>query len=277
MSALDRLNYIIAAYGRLILTLFNFRLWPPYFLYFLLLATVALLLANQFASGMSWIIPLNVWIAGDSVLHYPQHLQFLPYSFERISVVISLLVESLFTAATVVMFAAHFRREKVRFIGSLREVLPHYLKILLIWLINFVLIYLLFMSLSKLFVDFVQGAPRRQLALFLGMRGLSVLVTCLFVYVMPYMFLRGRGLVAAFRDSIAQFFRSFFTTAIFVGLPQLLLLPLIYTLQSSDKIIDKFNPDLVVWLTVAFAFALNLANFFTTGAIVRFFIDYAED
>lgn len=277
MTALDRLNFIIATYVRLIAGLFNFRLWPPFLIYFILLAVIILMIAGQFAPGMSWMIALNTWVAGAGVLHYPQHYSYLPYSFERMSIVPSLLLESLLTAAAIVMFAAYFRRERVKFFGALREVMPSYFKILVIWVVNFLLVYLLFKALPGLFSDFIEGAPRRQLALYIGLRGLAVLLTSLFIYALPFLLLKRRPLLASFTGSFSLFFRSFFTTIVFVGLPQFLVLPLVYALQNTGNIVDKFNPDVVVWLTGALALAMNLANFFTTGAIVRFFLEIADD
>ncbi len=278
MGVLDRLNFIIALYGRLIVGLFNVRLWPPFFIFFLVMLLQIILLSNIYSPLLSgWLIPIVQWIGDESIIHYPQHIAYIPSVFEKMNLLFSWLIDSLLSATAVLMFAAYFNREKVRFFDSLKIAAGYYPRLLLIWLIVFVPILLLFWGLPSLFEQFVVGAPRRKMALMLGMQGLQTVVTALFVYVVPYLLLRKAAFGQAFVRNFSLFFRSFFTTVILVGIPQFLLLPLVYALQNTGDIVNKFNPNVVIWMTVGLAIALTLSNYFTTGAIVRFFREAAED
>lgn len=278
MGVLDRLNFIIALYGRLIVGLFNVRLWPPFFIFFLVMLLQIVLLSNIFSPLLSgWLIPIVQWIGDESIIHYPQHIAYIPSVFEKMNLLFSWLIDSLLSATAVLMFAAYFNREKVRFFDSFKIAAGYYPRLLLIWLIVFVPILLLFWGLPSLFEQFVVGAPRRKMALMLGMQGLQTVVTALFVYVVPYLLLRKAAFGQAFVRNFSLFFRSFFTTVILVGIPQFLLLPLVYALQNTGDIVNKFNPNVVIWMTVGLAIALTLSNYFTTGAIVRFFREAAED
>ncbi len=278
MSALDRLNFIIATYGRLIVGIFNFRLWPPFFIFFLVMLLQIFILSNMFSPILAgWLVPIVTWLADGSILHYPQHIAFVPAVFEKMNLLFSWLIDSLLSGAAVVMFAAYFRKEKVRFAKSLRTAASVYPKLLLIWIVVFVPILILFWSLPGLFESFVQGAPRRKIALMLGMQGLQTIVTALFVYVVPYLLINKVSIGQAFVRNFSLFFRSFFTTVILVGIPQFLMLPLIYALQNTGEIVNKFNPSVIIFMTVGLAVALTLSNYFTTGSIVRFFREVAED
>ncbi len=278
MSVLDRLNFIIAAYGRLIVGLFNFRLWPPFLLFFIVMLLQIIMLSNMYSPLLSgWLIPVVQWIGDESIVHYPQHIAYIPSVFEKMNLVFSFLLDSLLSATAVLMLASYFNREKPKFSQSIRVAVTYYPKLLLIWLIVFVPILLLFWGLPGLFEDFVAGAPRRKMALMIGMQGLQTVVTALFVYVVPYLMLRKASFGQAFARNFALFFRSFFTTVILVGIPQFVLLPLVYALQNTGDIVNKFNPNVVIWMTVGLAFALTLSNYFTTGAIVSFFREAAED
>lgn len=278
MSALDRLNFIIATYGRLIAGIFNFRLWPPFLIYFLVMLLQILLLSNMFSPLLAgWFIPIVQWLSDPAVVHYPQHLVYLPSIFEKMNLVASFLLDSLLSASAVLMFVAYFDRQKIQFMTALKTARRYYVKLLLIWIIVFIPLLLLFWALPGLFQDFVAGAPRRKLALMVGMQALQTIVTALFVYVVPYLIIKGGTLGQAFSRNFTHFFKSFFTTVILVGIPQFAMLPLVYALQSTGSIVNKFNPSLVIWLTVGLAVALTLSNYFTLGAVVRFFRDTAED
>jgi hypothetical protein len=175
------------------------------------------------------------------------------------------------------MFAAYWRRGRISFIDSLKAALKQYVKLVLVWIVVFILIYLLFMWLPDLFRDWAFASPRRMAVLSVGMQGLSVLLRSLFIFVIPFLMISQRGLGGSFTGSFKLFFSNFFTTIFLVGIPQLFLLPLIYALQNTGTIIDKFNPDVLIWLTAALAVMLTLVNFFTTGAIVRFFLQTVEE
>lgn len=278
MGVLDRLNFIIALYGRLLVGIFNFRLWPPFFLFFVVMLLQIFMLNNMYSPLLSgWFIPVVQWIGDPSVVHYPQHIAYIPSVFEKMNLLFSWLIDSLLSASAVLMFASYFNNEKVQFSRAVRTAASYYPKLLLIWLIVFVPILLLFWGLPGLFEGFVAGAPRRKIALMVGMQALQTVVTALFVYVVPYLVLRGASLGQAFSRNFSLFFRSFFTTVILVGVPQFLLLPLIYALQNTGNIVNKFNPEVIIWMTVGLAVALTLSNYFTIGAIVRFFREAAED
>lgn len=237
-----------------------------------------LLITNMYSPLLSgWFIPLVQWIGDESIVHYPQHIAYIPLVFEKMNLIFSWLLDSVLSASAVLMFAAYFDKEKVRFSKSLREAMRQYPKLLLIWLAVFLPILLLFWALPGLFESFVEGSPRRKIMLMIGMQGMQTVLTALFIYVVPYLLLRGASLGQAFTRNFSLFFRSFFTTIVLVGIPQFLMLPFIYAMQNTGTIVNKFNPSVIIWLSISWAAVLVLANYFTTGSIVRFFREIAED
>jgi hypothetical protein len=278
MSPLEKLNFFLSTYGRMFVALFNVRLWPPFLLYLIVMMLIVLAIQSMFSPLLSgWLIPLATWLVNDSVLHYPQHLAYMPYTFQMLNLVPSLLLESLLTAVGVLMFVAYFRQQRLSFSLSLASARKFYPKIAIIWLVNVVLIYLLFRFLPGLFRNFVHGSPRREIALMIGMQGLSALLSALFIYAIPLLVVRGRSLVDSFAGSFRLFFKSFFTTYFFVGIPQFLTLFLIIPLQSADTIVIKFNPGVVLLMTYGMTVMFALTSFFTTGSIVRFFLETSEE
>jgi hypothetical protein len=278
MSALEKFNFFLSTYGRMFVALFNFRLWPPFFIYLIVTAIIVFCIQSMFSPLLSgWLIPLATWLVGDGVLHYPQHLALLPYTFQMFNLVPSLLLESLLTAAGILMFAAYFRQQSPAFGSSVRAASKYYPKIVLIWLVNVVLIYLLFKFLPGLFRDFVSGSPRREIALMIGMQGLSTLLSALFIYAIPYLVVHNRPLSACFSGSFRMFFKHFFMTYFLVGLPQFLTLLLVIPLQRADKIVTTFNPGVVILMTYGMAVLFALVSFFATGSIVRFFLVTSEE
>jgi len=278
MTALEKFNFFLSTYGRMFVALFNFRLWPPFLLYLLVTVLIVFAIQSMFSPLLSgWLIPLTTWLVGDNILHYPQHLAYLPYTFQMFNLVPSLLLESLLTAAAVLMFVAYFRQQSPAFGSSVRAASKYYPKIVLIWLVNVVLIYLLFKFLPGLFRDFVGGSPRREIALMIGMQGLSALLSALFIYAIPYLVVRKRSLGACFAGSFSLFFKHFFTTYFLVGIPQFIALFLVIPLQRADAIVFKFNPGVVLLLTYGMTVLFALTSFFATGSIVRFFLETSEE
>ncbi len=278
MTPLEKFNFFLSTYGRMFVALFNVRLWPPFLLYLIVMMLIVLGVQSMFSPLLSgWLIPLATWLVGDNILHYPQHLAYLPYTFQMLNLVPSLLLESLLTAAGVLMFVAYFRQQSPAFGSSVRAASKYYPKIVLIWLVNVVLIYLLFKFLPGLFKDFVNGSPRREMALMIGLQGLSALLSALFIYAIPYLVVRNRSLGTCFAGSFSLFFKHFFTTYFLVGIPQFVTLFLVIPLQSADTIVLKFNPGVVLLLTYGMAVMFALTSFFTTGSIVRFFLETSEE
>jgi hypothetical protein len=90
--------------------------------------------------------------------------------------------------------------------------------------------------------------------------------------------LKNRTVWGSFAGSAAIFFRNLITTYILVGVPQLfLLLPIIPLQVYSDDIVRKFNPAVILFLTLGLALFNVLASYFTTGSTVRFFLEASEE
>jgi hypothetical protein len=287
MTALEKFNFFLSTYGRMFVALFNFRLWPPFLLYLIVTVLIVFAIQSMFSPLLSgWVIPLvfslvRIFSFGGPdpqfMLHYPDHLAGLPYAFQCSNIVPSLLLESLLTAAGTLMFAAYFRQQSPAFGTSVRAAAKYYLKIVLIWLVTVVLFLLLFKFLPGLFRDFVQGSPRREIALMIGMQGLSALLLALFIYAIPYLVISNRTLGACFTGSFSLFFKHFFTTYFLVAIPQFVTLLLVIPLQRADQIVLKFNPGLVILMTYGMAVLFALTSFFMTGSIVRFFLQTSEE
>jgi hypothetical protein len=287
MSALEKFNFFLSTYGRMFVALFNFRLWPPFFIYLIVTAIIVFCIQSMFSPLLSgWVIPLlfslvRIFSFGEAdpqiMLHYPDHLSGLPYALQCSSIVPSLFLESLLTSAGVLMFAAYFRQQSPSFGSSVRAAAKHYPKIVLIWLVTVVLSILLFKFLPGLFREFVAGSPRRQIALMIGMQGLSTLLSALFIYAIPYLVVHNRPLGACFSGTFRMFFKHFFMTCFLVGLPQFLTLLLVIPLQRADKIVTTFNPGVVILMTYGMAVLFALVSFFATGSIVRFFLVTSEE
>jgi hypothetical protein len=278
VNALEKLNFLISTYGRLLVALFNVRLWPPFLLYLAVTILLVYMIQSMFSPLLSgWLIPLVIAVSSEQVLHYPQHLVMLPSVFQWLNVVPSLLVESVLMATAILMFAAYFGGKKPRFRDSLKEAFQHYPRIVLVWFVNFVLVLVLFLVLPELFRDFTVGSPRRQMALTVGMQGLSALLTSLFIYAIPLLTIARESLAGAFLGSFRLFFRNFFTTYLLVVIPQILIMAVSLLLQNYDTIIDKFHPRVMLGLTYFYGMCLVFTNFFVFGAIVRFLLRISSE
>lgn len=281
MTSLDKINFFVSSYGRTFVALFKVRLWPPFLIYFLILVLVIVAIQSMFSPLLAvWLIPLVKAAAGsDSVLHYPQHLLLLPNVFERFRfIAISWIVESALMSAAYLMFAAYYTRQKLGFVSALREAMKRYHLVAIALIVNTALVYVLFLTLPDLFADFTHGAPRRMVALGLGFQALSLLLSSLFVYVVPLLVIAKQPLGRSFIGSFRLFFRNFFTTYFLVLIPNILLILLSVVLQLyTQDIVSKFHPRVMVMLTYLNAVLSIAANFFIVSTVTRFFLEFTEE
>jgi hypothetical protein len=280
MTALEKINFVISSYGRAFIALFNVRLWPPFLIYLMILVSVVWAIQSMFAPLLAgWLIPLVKTATAESVLHYPQHLIMLPHAFERFRfLAVSPIVEAALMAAAYIMFAAYFTKQRPRFIDALRQALRRYHLVLIAVVVNTALVYSLFLTLPDLFRDFTVGSPRRQLALSVGLQGLSLLLTALFAYVVPFLVIAKRSLAASFVGSFVLFFRNFFMTYFLVLIPNLVLIGLGLILQQyTEEIVTKFHPRVMVGLTYLNALLSIGVNFVIVATITRFFLESTEE
>lgn len=280
MTALDKINFFISSYGRSFVAMFNARLWPPFLIYLIILVLAILAMQSMFAPLLAgWLIPLMKAATADAVVHYPQHLIMMPQAFEWFRfLAIAPIVESALTAAAFIMFAAYFRKEKPRFGQALSAAFKRYHLVFIAIVVNTALVYLLFSTLPDLFRDFTAGSPRRQLALTVGMQGLSMLLTALFIYVIPLLVIARQSLGSSFIGSFRLFFRNSFTTYFLVLVPNLLLIGLgLFLQQYAEDMISKFHPRLFLYLTYISALLGVAANFFIVSTVTRFFLEFTEE
>jgi hypothetical protein len=203
----------------------------------------------------------------------------LPQIFARFSFLgIAPLLESLLIGTAFLMFAAYYRRQRPRFFSSLKQAGRQYPKLVLVWVINTVLVYLLFETLPTLFQDFALLSPRRQLVISLGLQVFSILLSALFVYVIPFLLIAGRSLGGSFLGSFSLFFKNLVSTYFLVMIPQLPLIALGLLLQNyGGDIVEKFHPRVMVGFSYLHVLCLVGSNFFIVGTICRFFLATTEE
>ncbi|MBD3381761.1 MAG: hypothetical protein GF404_06160 [candidate division Zixibacteria bacterium] len=280
MSALLKLNNFIAAFIDALRSMFYIRIWAPFFIFMLISLAVAFMLLNPFSgfwSGLAIAIgKTKLFSGGPGFVHYPQHMIMVPGVYGKVSIIVSILFDSILTATGFIMFARFFAGEQVRFFESLKDAFRKYLWLVLASILVYAVLYLVSRYLPEVFRDFLVGSPRRQIAFDFAFKVFMFFVLSPFVYIQPYLVIDDENLLVAVGKSIKMWFRNFFSTFFAIFLTQLLLLPFAVGMDFSFRLASSYSPELINWLLYGHVVLFMFASFVLTAMLTRFFVEYHE-
>lgn len=225
---------------------------------------ILLLIHYKFYSPMFFGL-ISTWTQIDPKLaegfmHYPGHFLLMPFYFEWSKLIVGIFYEGwiLGTAAYVYY---RISRPGVEMIQGSK--LKLFLNLSVGWVIINGLVLLVNFYVPSLFTDFVHNAPRRQMALnYLFMPGLYCIVLAAFYYTLPVIAIYRVNVLKAIWFSFKMFAsRPFFTYFIVVVV---MTIPIIvsFALNNQQVIVQKFNPELIVWVMALSIFTEFIGNFF---------------
>lgn len=280
MSALLKLNNFIAAYIDALRSMFYIRLWSPFFIFTLISLAIAFMLLNPFAGFWSALVvaigKAKLFSGGPGFVHYPQHMIMVPGVYGKVSIIVSILFDSILTATGFIMFARFFAGEQVRFFESLKDAFRKYLWLVLASVLVYAVLYLVSRFVPEIFRDFLIGSPRRQIAFDFAFKIFMFFVLSPFVYIQPYLVIDNENLLVAIGKSIKMWFRNFFSTFFAIFLTQLLLLPFAVGMDFSFRLASSYSPELINWLLYGHVVLFMFASFLLTAMLTRFFVEYHE-
>lgn len=258
--------------------MFSIRLWTPYFVFAVISVGILWLLANPHLPVVGPVTStVGRWIAGsEGYLHYPGLYIFLPKVYGWITVVCSVLIEVLLIGAGFLMFFGYYSRERISFSSALSRAWASYLQLVAIWLFYVLLFLLLLLYLPKLFDPLIGGSPRRTLAFGIGVRFLGSIILAVFMYVLPNILIDGERFMVGVRRSVRTFGASMFSSYIIALVPYLIVLPFTIVLYDPALIVEKFYPELVLYLIAGQIVGNMFAGFVFASTVVRFHREYGE-
>jgi hypothetical protein len=274
MGILEKINLFFSIYLTGLRSFKKPLLWLPFILYALAQLLLLLALINFYSPLLSLIfIPLIKKFIGEFTLHYPAYFIFLPKIFSRANLLLSGIIGSFTIGWGTYLFFSYFLPDnRVKLTEGIKVAFSKYLLLLGVWAIETIVLLGWFFLISRVGKGFLTGSFKRELAFELFSLGTGVIFYGLFAYTISAIVLSGRNIISALGLSISIFKRNFFSTYLFLILPNLLTLPFAFLNRRAVYLISKFNPEIVFLILVLEIFVSMLANFIHISTLTRFYI-----
>ncbi|MCP4703562.1 MAG: hypothetical protein GY865_03050 [candidate division Zixibacteria bacterium] len=207
--------------------------------------------------------------------HYPTIYLMLPYLFQWFKIALGLIFEGLAVGLTVVLA---IKVLNISGFGDLKLSFARnrWLYLALAWTLITALLWALNRYLPVLFTDLLDSSPRRQMAFDFAMRLLTVGFYSIFIYVLPALIVYKNSFITAFKTSFSFFIKNPIFSFFLALIPILLTWPISFITSKANVIIEKFSPELILYLLSIGIFIDFIVNCLITIAVAKFLIDESE-
>jgi len=263
-SALDKINFLIATYTRLLSGLNKLSIWSPFLALALFQALGLLLLSNFFVGGLKQVLyPFLSLFLPEALFHYPRYYLALPSLYSGYNtLILGPTVWVLLSASAVYKLGGYYRNEKISLSEGLRKSIGLYVPLLLFWALETVIIFVVLFALNVAFREYVAGSPRMRLLFEYGYQLIGYCFSAFLIYSIPGIVISGRRLGEAIKQSIKFCGKYFFLTFFIIAVPGTVgALIDIFVSGFSPQIISLFSPELVtliMYIRIALGILINL-------------------
>jgi hypothetical protein len=231
----------------------------PFFIFTILelLSIVILFLAPRMPFRLL-LAPLIRAFWGERFLHYPINFILLPKLTSLSRMVLSVLIGSFLTGMAVFFFGRIAEKREPRLKDAVRDSFKKYSALFLIVFAYVGIYYFLNKSIFILLAKYFIAGHRRLL--FLGSNIwmgvglqvinfiLAIIIQSAFTYAVPALIIGKERLVKAIGTSFVIFSKNFLLTAVLVGLPMLLYVPIIIFELNASFLMLKIFPEVMLWV-----------------------------
>ena len=243
------------------------------FMVYAMLQTAGVLVMTQFVFPpfSPILVPLMNRIFGDFALHYPNNFMVLPVMFFWFNLILSGLLGILLVGLSTHLFWASFQRKAIQVRTGLRHVAPKLLTLFVAWVVETMVLVLIFVYLPKLLtkMDFID--PNSNLSKQLITSFVAIVAAAFFTYTTVLIVLHDEGPLPAIRKSVAMFFRFPVITLLLVALPNLMKMPMDLISGRPLFLITKFSPEMVAAATILSILVSMFANYFLVGTVTSYY------
>jgi len=256
-------------------------LWTPLLLETLVALLLALIHLYIFSPITGPLIKAWIGIAGsqfgDAYFHYPAQYALMPYFLGTARLLVNAFIEGFLFGVVIDMLMALYRGERPLLMTSFGQALKRYLPLTVAWLVVVAILYLVNRYFTTIIQDVfgysLQNAPRRQVAADFSLRGVTILIYSVFVFLLPSIMAGGVSFVAAVKRGLAMFFRHPFVAIGLVLLPYLIGFLPSWATSDPNRIVVNFSPELVFYLLLISIGLDVIVNFLLLGTAVKFYMD----
>ncbi len=279
MDFLAKLNRLVGLYLFALKTFLRGGVWLPFIIYGFLQFAILIFMANYTNPYIYPILsPIATFLLDEKALllnHYPAIYLLLPYLFQWFIIAVGILFEGLAVGLTVVLVlkvvnSSRFANLKLNFARN------RWFQLALGWTLITVLLWTLNWYLPQLFSELLASSPRRQMLFDLVLKLLTVGLYSIFIYALPAIIVYKNSLTAAFKTSFSLFRMNPIFSFFLALIPILLTWPISYLTGNANVIIEKYSPELVLYLLGLGIFIDFIVNCLLTTAVVKVLLDQSD-
>jgi len=254
------------------------RIWLVLLVYFLLNWLV--LYAHYKALSPLFYGPMKLWVGlfgareATGFFHYPGHFLVLPFLFDWARMAVGLIFEGAVLGLVSLLFFDAFLEVKKPEASPYKLIRSSWLHLILGWLLIYGAMLALALWLPSVFGSWMQGSPRRMLAVeALLIPGVYTILLAALYFVIPSIAIYGDNVWEAVKRSLGLF-RANPGTCLVLAFAVLIGQVVVSMVAGRPvTIIEKFRPELVYWVLWAGLVVNALASFLWMGTAVRFLIE----
>lgn len=279
-SPLGKVNFFITSYVRLFAGIIRISNWSPFLILALFQAAGLLAFSKFYVSGLNQILfPLLSKLFPPAIFHYPQYYLALPYIYSGYNdFILGPTVWVIMSAAAVFMLEGYRKGTKFASGESFRKAFKSYLPLLLFWILETAIVFVVILVLNLAFKDAVVGSPRASFVFKFGFKLLAFIVSAFLLYTIPGIMISGKRLGQALLDSIRLCSSNFFLTYFILAIPASVGVAIdLFVSGFSAQIISLFNPELVAVLLYTRIGIGIFINLFIYGAAVFVYGEMSGD
>jgi len=222
------------------------------------------LLSNFFVGELKqFLYPFLTLFLPEAILHYPEYYLALPSLYSGYNtLILGPTVWVLLSASAVYKLGGYYRNEKLSLREGLRKSIGLYIPLLLFWVLETVIIFVVLFSLNVAFREYVAGSPRTRLLSEYGYQLIAYCFSAFLIFSIPSIVISGRRLGGAIKQSIGLCGKNFFLTFFVIAVPGTVgALIDIFVSGFSLQIISLFSPEsvtLILYVRIALGILINL-------------------
>jgi len=278
MMIVEQFNALFWSWGQMLKALRSRTALLPFTIYAAAQVGVLFMLAGFAYPPLSYFVaPALRWRFGERVLHYPDSFLALRGEFGQVDMILSVLLGALVIGTAVMIFAAFYERRRVGFVGAWRAAASRYLRLVAVSAVVMVLAQLLSAIPMPFWSDLAENAPNMLRLLRAASLFLVLAVQTLFVFAIPYIVLRDRGIVSAVAGSFGLALRNPVTAFLIVAVPTALELVPVAISQKSQTIASRMAPEFLIVVMLLWIAIIFFVNYVTIGAVTRLFLHVTQD
>jgi len=268
ISVIDKINLYLRTCIHISGNIIKVYSWMPFF-YLAGLQFLGLLILTSFSlPGWNSIIkPLLSSIMPKVSFHFPQYLLIVPRLFSDYdNYILGPTAYIILSAAAVFVLGGLYANERWPLREGIGRAFRSYFKLLIVWALELLLVYLVFQVVSLLFADLVYGSPKRIMALRTALQFAAFIPSAFLIYAIPAIMLDKQPLFKAICSSVELCGHNFFLTYFIIFIPG--LLRLIFDIIIKDfgmRIVNTMNADLIVIIMIIKIIAGIFINLFILG------------